>query len=83
MVFPPVGSRGGVTHAAAVCTPQHRGDVSSLPRYGKQDTAESHPSAGTRQPLRLGKSHLKAVLKGFLHAERVESRPVLNQTALP
>lgn len=84
MVFPSLRSQGGVTHcAAAVCAPQHRGGISTLSRYSKQDTAKSHPSAGTRQSLRLGKSHLKVVLKGFLHAELVKSRSILNQTVLP
>lgn len=51
MVFPPLGSRRGVTRgAAAGCKPRHRGDTVTLPRYGKQDTAQSHPSAGTRRP---------------------------------
>lgn len=54
MVFPPLGSRRGVTRgAAAGCKPQHRGDTVTLPRYGKQDTAQSHPSAGTRRSLRM------------------------------
>lgn len=69
MVFPSLGSQGGVTGcAAAIGTPQHRGDTLTLSRYSKQDTATAHPSAGTRQSLQLGKSRSKAVLKGFLHA---------------